>query len=244
MRFLLGLLALFVLPGSVLAFRDSLLVIAGNKDLWVPLVVGFAAGIPLWFTVVKKIPWISTFEHELTHALVALLFLRRIHRFIVTSKRGGEVQYSGNFGGEFGTLLIGLAPYYLPTFTLIAVLVRPFLPAAWFPWFDGFIGFTLAFHLFSTLEETKLSWTKQSFASAGNNQKTKSDIGKTGYLLAFLVIAGFGIFLLGLALQLIGEGYAGAWPYLRQTGIVSYEVYADLTRDSIATLAPMIKKWF
>ena len=153
------------------------------------------------------------------------------------------MQYSWNFGGEFGTLLIGLAPYYLPTFTLIAVLARPVLPAEYFPWFDGFIGATLAFHICSTPEETKQAWTKQTFTGAGDNQKTKSDIGKVGYIFAFLVIAGFGLFLMGLALQLIGSGYAGTCPLLKQVGVTSYEDYAALIREIYATLAPTLKQW-
>jgi hypothetical protein len=243
MKFILALFALFIIPGSALAFRDALMVIAGNKEIWVPLVVGLAAGVPLHLLVIRKIPWISTFEHELTHALVALLFFRRIRRFVVTARRGGQVQYTGNFGGQFGELLIGLAPYYLPTFTLFSVLARPFLPSGWFPWFDGFIGATLAFHVFSTIEETKLGWTKESFKGAGDSMKTQSDIGKVGYVVAFLVIAGFGLFLLGLALQITGSGYAGVWPFLKQTGKVSYEVYAKLAREGYAAAAPVVKGW-
>jgi hypothetical protein len=236
MRFLLGLIALFIIPGSALAFWDALIVIAYNNELWIPLICGFATGIPVYFTMIKKIPYISTFEHELTHVLIALLFFRRIHKFIVTSRHGGQVQYSGNFGGEFGTLLIGLAPYYLPTFTFIAVLVRPAIPAEWFPWFDGFIGATLAFHICSTPEETKQAWTKRTFAGAGDNQKTKSDIGKVGYIFALLVIAGFGIFLMGLALQLIGSGYEGTWPFLKQVGKTSFTTYAALIREGYGYL--------
>jgi len=242
MRFLLGLIALFLIPGSVLALWDALIIIAGNKDLWIPLICGFIVGIPFYFIVVRKIYVISTFEHELTHALVALLFFRRIHKFIVTSKRGGQVQYSGNFGGEFGTLLIGLAPYYLPTLTLISVLVRPFLPSGWFPWYDGFIGATFAFHFFSTADETKLSWTKRTFTDAGDYQKTRSDIGKVGYIFAFLVITGFGIFLLGLALQLIGSGYAGTWYFLRHVGMTSYAVYDSLIREIYAYVASIVRQ--
>ncbi len=244
MRFFLGFIALFLIPGSALATWDVLLVITRDNNLWIPLICGFGAGIPLYFTVIRKIPYISTFEHELTHALVALFFFRKIHKFIVTSKRGGQVQYSGNFGGEFGTLLIGLAPYYLPTFTLMAVLVRPFLPPEWFPWFDGFLGATLAFHFCSTPEETKQAWTKQTFASAGDNRKTKSDIGQVGYIFAFLVIIGFGIFLIGLSLELIGSGYGGTWPFLKQVGKTSYELYAEWIREIYGYLVPVMKQWF
>jgi hypothetical protein len=241
MRFLLGLIALFIIPGSILAFWDTLLIIAHDKDLWIPLICGFCTGIPVYYLIIRKIPAISTFEHELTHALVALLFFRRIHKFIVTARRGGQVQYSGNFGGEFGTLLIGLAPYYLPTLTLISVLVRPFLPPGWFPFFDAFIGATLAFHLCSTPEETRLAWTKRTFTGAGDNQKTRSDIGKVGYIFAFLVIVGFGIFLLGLSLQLIGTGYSGTWKYLKQVGITSFQIYLSLFRDTWLYLSPYLK---
>ena len=241
MRLLLGLIALFIIPGSVLALWDALIVIAGNPDIWIPLICGLALGIPFYFILIRKIHVISTFEHELTHALVALFFLRRIHKFIVTSKRGGQVQYSGNFGGEFGNLLIGLAPYYLPTLTLIAVLVRPFPPSGWFPWYDGFIGATLAFHIFSTIDETRLSWTKHSFTGAGDHQKTKSDIGKVGYIFAFLVISGFGIFLLGLSFQLIGTGYSGTWHFLKQVAINSYSDYDSIFREIYTSLAQFIR---
>jgi hypothetical protein len=186
------------------------------------------AGAILYFLVIRKVSVVSTFEHELTHALVALLFFRRIHKFIVTRNRGGQVQYSGNFGGQFGDLMIGLAPYFLPTFTLISALVRPFLPANWFPWFDGFIGFTFAYHFLSNIEETRLSWTKRSFTGAGDRQKTKSDIGKTGYILAFLVILGFGLFLYGMIFHLISSGYPGLWAFIKLVVVVSFTIYAGL----------------
>jgi len=244
MRFILGILALFIIPGSAFALWEALVVISQHNELWIPLVCGFATGIPVYFILIKKVPAISTFEHELTHALVALLFFRRIHKFIVTNKRGGQVQYSGNFGGEFGTLLIGLAPYFLPTFTLISVLIRPFLPSTWFPWFDGFIGATLAFHIFSTIEETKQSWTKRTFTGAGDNQKSKSDIGKVGYIFAFLVILGLGLFLIGLVLQLIGSGYSGTWHFLKLVIKESYKSYAWLFHEIYLNLIPKVKGWF
>jgi len=241
MRFLLGLLALFIIPGSAVAGWDGLVFIARDTQLWIPLLSGFGGGILLYLLIIRKLPGISTFGHELTHALVALFFFRRIHKFKVTWKRGGQVQYSGTFGGEFGNLLIGMAPYYLPTFSLAAVLVRPFLPATWFPWFDGFIGFTFAYHLFSTAEETKQSWTKRSFTAAGDRQPTKSDIGKVGYIFALLLIIGLGLFLLGMVVRMIGPGYSGLWPFLKQVIRVSWTTYAGLANEAYALIAPLIK---
>jgi len=244
MKFVLGLFALFLIPGSAIGLWEAGEVIAGRQDLWLPLLIGFATGIPVYFILIKRIPYFSTFEHELTHALVALMFFRRIRKFVVTAKRGGEVQYTGNFGGQFGTLLIGLAPYYLPTLTFLSVLARPFLGAAWFPWFDGFLGWTLAFHIFSTIDETKLSWTKQCFVGAADNRKTQTDIGKTGYILAILVIAGIGIFLLGFVLTIAGEGYAGICPFLKNVAITSFRIYRDAMNELLDTVVPVVRSWF
>ena len=228
MRFFVGLLALFLIPGSAVACRDSLVLLLQMQDLWMPLAAGILTGILLYFLVIRKLTVISTFEHELTHALVALLIFRRIHKFVVTRNRGGQVQYSGKFGGEFGDLVIGLAPYFLPTFTLISALVRPFLPKEWFPWYDGFIGFTLAFQFLTNIEETRQSWTKKSFSGAGDRQKTKSDIGKVGYIFAFLVIPGFGLFLYGIIFCLMVSGYQGLWAFFKSVVLVSGSLYADL----------------
>jgi hypothetical protein len=243
MRFLLGLFALFILPGAAVALWDGLVFIGRDPHLWIPLLSGLGGGMLLYLLVIRKLPAISTFEHELTHALVALLFFRRIRKFKVTWKRGGQVQYSGNFGGEFGNLMIGMAPYYLPTFSLAAVMVRPFLPAGWFPWFDGFIGFTFAYHFFSTAKETKQSWTKKSFIATGDRQPTKSDIGKVGYLFAFLLIAGLGLFLLGMVVQMIGTGYSGLWQFLKQVFRVSWIIYAGLAEETYTFIAPVLKHW-
>ena len=87
MRFLLGFFALFIIPGSAVACWDGLLFIARDPQLWIPLISGFGGGILLYILVIRKLPAISTFEHELTHALVALLFFRRINKFKVTWKR-------------------------------------------------------------------------------------------------------------------------------------------------------------
>jgi len=55
-----------------------------------------------------------------------------------------------------------------------------------------------------------------------------------GYIFAFLVIAGFWIFLMGLVLQLIGSGYEGTWPFLKQVGMTSFTTYAALIKEVYA----------
>ena len=99
--------------------------------------MGITLGAMVTHFILLRIDGLDTFEHELAHALVALLFLRQITRFVSTRSSGGYVQHSGGFGGELGNHMIGLAPYYLPTFTIASVLFRPIVPMSWFPIFDG-----------------------------------------------------------------------------------------------------------
>ena len=107
MRFLLGLVALFIIPGSVLAFWNALIVIASDKDLWIPLICGFILGIPFYFMVIKKIYVISTFEHELTHALVALFFFRRIQNSLLHRNAGDRFSIQVTSEVNSATFLLG-----------------------------------------------------------------------------------------------------------------------------------------
>lgn len=57
-------------------------------------------------------------EHELTHALFAILTFHKIVGMEIEQDRGGHVQLSGS-----GNWLITLAPYFFPTFAVVVLLV-------------------------------------------------------------------------------------------------------------------------
>ncbi len=158
------------LPGAVRGFVWSVERVLGRSDLLWPLAVGFVLGVLVDERLIGRAPGAETFEHELTHALVALLFLRRVTRFVVTKRNGGWVQYSGGFGGVVADDLIGLAPYVLPTFTALSVAARPALDAGWFPWFDVWIGPTLGYHTWNTIRGTRRAWTSRPFVRAGTEE--------------------------------------------------------------------------
>jgi hypothetical protein len=74
----------------------------------------------------------SVFEHELTHVMVAKLFLLKTLHFEVSPRKHVEGQVVvGVEGRGFVTRIISvifsLAPYYIPTLTLLAFLVYPLL---------------------------------------------------------------------------------------------------------------------
>jgi len=128
-RLILGLLCALSLPGAWRVFSAGLNLLAASPSVWPPFLYGLIPGAVFYLIVRRSriVQVFETFEHELTHAIVALLFLRRIRNFTVTPDEGGSVQHTGGFGGSFGDEMIGLAPYYLPTFAFFSAFLYPFL---------------------------------------------------------------------------------------------------------------------
>lgn len=209
MKWLIGVLGLLALPGAGVGVILGLHGIASELILWLPLLGGFLLGAFVIHYFMYDLRGLTTFEHEFTHAFVALLFLRRIDRFHSTSRQGGYVQHSGSFGGDFGDMMIGLAPYYLPTITLLSVLPRPFLPPGAFPYYDIWIGFTLGFHTVTTIEETRRNWNTRYFPLAGNGEMVQSDLGSRGLLFSGILILALSLIVHGLIFVITSLGYPG-----------------------------------
>ena len=107
-------------------------------------------GIAIYFTLSiirlfnKNLEWLRTFSHELSHTVVGLMFLRKIHSF-EAGQGEGVISHSG--GLRFGTIFISLAPYCLPLFTYMLLFMRELGATSSLYIFDIMIGITLAFHI-------------------------------------------------------------------------------------------------
>lgn len=122
-------------------------------------------------TVLFKPNVVYIFGHELTHAIAAFISFGKVKSFKV-SKKGGEVKTTKS------NVFINLAPYFFPTYTLIAILlwfiakqfwdVRDYISVFLFA-----VGLTLTFHFVMTVEFLK---TKQ------------PDLIKSGYLFSIALI--------------------------------------------------------
>ncbi|MFZ4619634.1 MAG: M50 family metallopeptidase [Bacteroidota bacterium] len=116
-----------------------------------PIVIGFLGYMLLWFLIFRRQAvgsYISTLEHECTHALFAILTGHSVKALRVTAHSGGQVVYQG---GE-GNWLIVIAPYFFPTVTFIMLLIRLFIQPNY--WFEIGVGVSIAFHIGSTFYET------------------------------------------------------------------------------------------
>ena len=78
MRWIVGTVMLVLLPGVAAAFVTAMVAFSHAPSLLVPIGAGAVLGILLDHVILRKFPVVETFEHEFTHAIVALLFFRRI----------------------------------------------------------------------------------------------------------------------------------------------------------------------
>jgi len=134
---------------------------------------------------------LETLSHELTHMVVGILFFKRVKSLKVNSDGSGEVWHSGK--NAFGNTCISLAPYTLPLFTYILLLISLMIAAKSMYLFHIFIGFSFAFHLLCFALQTRLNQT---------------DIKKWGYLRSFVFIALFLMFNVAVVLLSVKMGFA------------------------------------
>lgn len=125
---------------------------------YVGLIAGFAAYILflIILTILKSrhnLNWFMKFTHELTHTLVALVFFRKIHEFVV---RGREcfVHYDPP---KVGYLPITLSPYCIPIYTLMIFPFRFAGDSHYMIIFDALIAFTYAFHVHAFINQTRFT---------------------------------------------------------------------------------------
>ena len=205
-RLIVFFAALGLLPGATVAFLDcaTRLVQQHGSD-W--FLAGTVAGVIVCRTLLRRLPVLETFEHELTHALATLCLLRGVRRFKVTWRGGGYVEHAS--GSRLGDDLIGLAPYMVPTATLAVALFTPLAAPPARTWFLGGAGVTFGYHLVSTVREVGSSFTRRGFRPPGARREVQTDIGQRGlvYSSAF-ILAGFLLFH-GITAALLADGYGG-----------------------------------
>ncbi len=114
--------------------------------------IGGYFGVGLLRIFNRNLEWAQTFSHELSHTLVGLLFLRKIHSF--TAEEGtGVMTHSGPW--RFGSTFISLAPYSMPIFIYILLGLRELGDAGSLYIFDIMIGIACGFHLACFWKQTR-----------------------------------------------------------------------------------------
>ena len=112
--------------------------------------VGIVAFWLLHLFINKNLKWFATFSHELTHTIVSLLFLRKIHSFQAGTETG-EIYTSGN---NSTLIFVDLAPYCLPIFTYMLLGIRMMMVKDMLMYYDILIGLSIGFHFYCFKTQT------------------------------------------------------------------------------------------
>ncbi len=160
----------------------------------------------------RFMPSFEVWEHELTHALVGLLFGIIPVKIVVKKGEGGIVRhkiYTPDCLYPLAIDFVSLAPYVLPTITFLMVVFRPIIHRDTISCYDFFIGLSFGYHILSTIREFKSSWTLKKFPSADTGELINSDIAKTGIIFSTIYICTVTLAIHGVMLAIMIKGYTG-----------------------------------
>jgi hypothetical protein len=166
-----------------------------SNSRWLAFLVGGAAFFPFSFAANRLFHslwcYIQTLEHELTHLLIGLIFLKIPTGIRVSAHEGGEVRQIGL--GTTGQIWIALAPYFFPTIS-IAVLIFVYFARLNTLFLLGILGWTTAFHLVT-------NWSETSFR--------QTDLQKAGIFKTILILPVMNLICYGAILAFVADGSNG-----------------------------------
>ncbi len=197
LKYAAGILLIPVAVGATTAFYKNLLLVgalAGRLSFFVWGIASYAA----LHLLLYKPTYLYVLGHEAVHAGAAWIFGGKIKSFKV-SEKGGSV------GTDKSNVFIELSPYFIPVYAIIVTIVYFVIASSYAvngSVFIFLIGFTLAFHMISTIEVMKIR---------------QPDIVKSGYLFSIVVVYIFNIAVIALMFSVIFPGFSakkffiGSW---------------------------------
>jgi hypothetical protein len=175
---------------------------------------GFAAGFAFWIFLGRFLRFFQNFEHELTHLLVGLLFFKRPRAIFASEDEGGLVSlYGGNF-------IITLAPYFLPTFSLLILPFFLLFQATYHSYLYVILGFLTGYHVISTFEEFNFR---------------QPDIQVSGRLFSIVFCLLGNIVMLGFVFAFAKDGFPAGWEFLKSA--------CNIGVATVSTLLSEIRKY-
>jgi hypothetical protein len=170
----------------------------------------------------KRIDFLETLEHELTHAAAAVAILQMPTKLVVDPEsRGGKAGVTETVG----CFWVALAPYFLPTFTLPMLLIRAVVPPPFDKAVNFAIGFTLAFHYVRLIKDLLVK---------------QSDITKTGIIFSAVSLICLNLVFLVVILAVVTGDYSSIVEYAKasfeRTKVAYKTTYAIIKSIDLPTL--------
>ena len=220
-KFIISILSIFLTIGYAMALFDYG-IIDYHTSRFYYFIIGAMAFIPIWYLWLKKVSFYSTFEHELTHLLVGLIFFKKPTHFWVSRQDGGQTGYISH--SDSNNFLISLAPYFLPTFAIIILPLYIVISSQYQLGFLSVFGFFVSYHILSTIQEFSYE---------------QPDIYTTGKLFSTIFLIFANLLFYGYIYMFIEGGFSLGNEFIREGVLNSYhqiEYAISLIRNSINEL--------
>ncbi len=192
----------FLFYGFGSEFLKILAKISPRDSRWLAFSAGAVIFFPCLFVARRFFSsawsYLETLEHEITHLLIGLLFLKIPVGIRVSAHEGGEVRQRETWLGSMGQTWVALAPYFFPTLPLFVLVFAYFIdlnPKT----FLAVLGWTTAFHLVT-------NWGETSFR--------QTDLQKSGILKTLLILPVMNLISYGAILAFVGgerKGFGVFW---------------------------------
>lgn len=204
-------LVLLILPFLAWGYGRATLTVlrqaSGAPARFIAFAIGAALFVPVWLFFYRRLGFFATMEHELTHLLVGLFFFKAPKTFHVTAEEGGAVHLAGS------NFVIALAPYFLPTISYLLLPISLVLRREYETYLLALIGFTVAYHVFSTWHETSLR---------------QPDIRGSGIIFSALFLPVANLIFYGGILAFVLDDFAGGARFWAQGFTNAYTIVSTL----------------
>lgn len=188
LKLIIGVLSVPIAVGVTIAFYKNLVLISALSSSLSFFLWGIASYAALHLLFYKP-TYLYVLGHEAVHAGIAWIFGGKVKSFKV-SEKGGSV------GTDKSNTIIELSPYFVPIYAIIITLIYFIIASSYNingSVFIFLIGFTLAFHMISTIEVMKIR---------------QPDIVKSGYFFSIIVVYTFNIIVIALMFSLMFQDFS------------------------------------
>jgi len=199
LRFIVGLLIVALIPGFTYAFFYLFTQTNLAHTPIIYFLIGITLAIFLWSLLGRKLRFLNTFLHELSHLMIGLFFLKIPSKFLATEDDGGVVEMYGN------NFLIALAPYFCPVLCLLCLPLFFIVREDYLPLYFAVLGLLAGYHILLSIKDFSF---------------VQSDIDKHGKVFSLTFVVFMGIINYGVILGLVVDGFFGIADFF-QNGIMT-----------------------
>ncbi len=159
----------------------------------------------------EKLKFFSTFEHELTHNIWAMIFFKKPMGFHVNTDGSGLFEYKS--GGHFSNIFILLSPYFFPTACFLWLPFYVMCKEEYYWFYFLMMGVFFGYQIMSTIQET------------GTYQ---TDITTYGISFSYATFIPLYIFFHGIILAHLNSGFGGVTNFIVEDNIANIEYLVAL----------------